>query len=127
VSFNFKIGYNVFNSYFFVKYMSFIHKLLTKKIYTSGRNSKVREKTYTITVDTGDHARPATLLVNEASQYQSKIDITYRKKSGQVKSIMGVVSLGIPMGASITITAEGEDEDEAIQGISTVIEEHLGE
>src|SRR5699024_3595284 len=107
--------------------MSFIHKLLTKKILISGRNSKVREKTYTITVDPGVHARPATLLVHEASQYQSKIDITYRKKSVNMKSIMGAMSIGIPMGASITITAEGEDEDEAIQGISKVIEEHLGE
>src|SRR5690625_4090954 len=114
VSFIVKIGYNVFNSYFFVKYMSFIHKLLTKKIFIAGRNSKVREKTYTITVDTGVHARPATLLVNEASQYQSKIDITYRKKSVNLKSIMGVMSLGIPMGASITITAEGEEDRKSV-------------
>src|SRR5699024_1255535 len=118
VSFNFKIGYNVFNSSFFVKYMSFIDKLLSSKIFILVSNSKVRDKTYTITGDTGVHARPATLFVNEASQYQSKIDITYRKKSVNLKSIMGVMSLGIPMGASITITAEGEDEDEAIQGIS---------
>ncbi|HEX6594500.1 MAG TPA: phosphocarrier protein HPr [Bacillota bacterium] len=87
----------------------------------------MKEKTYTITADTGVHARPATLLVHQASQYKSDIEITYREKSVNLKSIMGVMSLGIPKGAQVTITADGEDEDEAIQGISEVMEEHLGD
>ena len=40
---------------------------------------------------------------------------------------MGVMSLGIPKGAEIKITADGSDEEEAIKGIEEVIKEHLGE
>ncbi|MDY0405251.1 phosphocarrier protein HPr [Virgibacillus sp. 179-BFC.A HS] len=85
------------------------------------------EKTFTITADTGVHARPATLLVNKAGQYESEVEISYNGKKVNLKSIMGVMSLGIPKGAQITISAEGTDEEEAIKGIEEVIKEHLGE
>jgi phosphocarrier protein HPr len=88
---------------------------------------KMKEQTFNITADTGVHARPATLLVNKAGQYQSEIELTYNDKTVNLKSIMGVMSLGIPKGADIKITANGSDEEEAIQGISEVIKENLGE
>lgn len=84
-------------------------------------------KNFTITAESGVHARPATLLVNKAGQYSSDIQITYKDKKVNLKSIMGVMSLGIPKGAEIEIIAEGNDEDEAIEGITSVIKEHLGE
>ncbi|WP_096271102.1 phosphocarrier protein HPr [Paucisalibacillus globulus] len=87
----------------------------------------MKEQTFNITADTGVHARPATLLVNKAGQYQSEIELTYNDKTVNLKSIMGVMSLGIPKGADIKITANGSDEEEAIQGISEVIKENLGE
>ncbi|MFU0788499.1 phosphocarrier protein HPr [Cerasibacillus sp. JNUCC 74] len=85
------------------------------------------EKTFKITADTGVHARPATLLVNKAGQFESEVEITYNDKTVNLKSIMGVMSLGIPKGAQIKISANGSDEKEAIQGIEEVIKEHLGE
>ncbi|WP_100013214.1 phosphocarrier protein HPr [Lentibacillus sediminis] len=85
------------------------------------------EKKFTITADTGVHARPATLLVNKAGQYESDVEVSYNDKKVNLKSIMGVMSLGIPKGAEITITATGGDEEEAIKGVTEVIEEHLGE
>lgn len=84
-------------------------------------------QTFTITADTGVHARPATLLVNKAGQYQSEIEINYNEKKVNLKSIMGVMSLGIPKGAQIEVTATGNDEEEAIKGITEVMKEHLGE
>ncbi|WP_042143123.1 phosphocarrier protein HPr [Paucisalibacillus sp. EB02] len=87
----------------------------------------MKEQSFNITADTGVHARPATLLVNKAGQYQSEIELTYNDKTVNLKSIMGVMSLGIPKGAEIKITANGSDEEEAIQGISEVIKENLGE
>ncbi len=87
----------------------------------------MKEKTFTITADTGVHARPATLLVNKAGQYESEIEMSYNDKKVNLKSIMGVMSLGIPQGAKITISAAGGDEEEAIQGIEEVVKEHLGE
>lgn len=85
------------------------------------------EKTFTITADTGVHARPATLLVNKAGQFQSEIEISYNGKKVNLKSIMGVMSLGIPKGAQVTVYADGSDEADAINGIEEVIKEHLGE
>ena len=87
----------------------------------------MKEQSFHITADTGVHARPATLLVNKAGQYQSEIELTYNEKTVNLKSIMGVMSLGIPKGADIKISANGSDEEEAIQGISEVIKENLGE
>jgi len=84
-------------------------------------------QTFTITAETGVHARPATLLVNKAGQYQSEVEITYQNKTVNLKSIMGVMSLGIPTGAKIEINAFGNDKEEAIKGIAEVIKEHLGD
>lgn len=85
------------------------------------------ERTFNITVETGVHARPATLLVNKAGQYSSELELHYQEKSVNLKSIMGVMSLGIPQGAEIKVAAEGNDEEEAMEGITALIEEHLGE
>ena len=85
-----------------------------------------KAQTFTITVETGVHARPATLLVNKAGQYESEIDIAYRDKKVNLKSIMGVMSLGIPNGAEVEITVDGNDEDEALDGITRIIKENLG-
>lgn len=87
----------------------------------------MEKRTFTITADTGVHARPATLLVNQAGQFESEIELIYNNKKVNLKSIMGVMSLGIPKGAGITITADGSDEESALKAIETVVLEHLGE
>ena len=87
----------------------------------------MQTKNFTITAESGVHARPATLLVNKAGQYSSDIQITYKDKKVNLKSIMGVMSLGIPRGAEVEVSADGNDAEEAIKGITSVIEEHLGE
>ncbi|SDM17510.1 phosphocarrier protein HPr [Sediminibacillus halophilus] len=86
------------------------------------------EKTMTITDETGVHARPATVLVNKAGNFESDINLEYNGKSVNLKSIMGVMSLGIPKDAEIKVTAEGSDEEEALQTIvDTIKNEGLGE
>ncbi|GAE34898.1 phosphocarrier protein HPr [Halalkalibacter akibai] len=85
------------------------------------------EKTFLITADTGIHARPATQLVNKAGQFSSDITLEYKGKSVNLKSIMGVMSLGVGKGAEVTVKAEGSDADEALQAIEDVIKEGLGE
>ncbi len=89
--------------------------------------NEMKEQIFTITSETGVHARPATLLVNKAGQYQSDLEIVYNEKKVNLKSIMGVMSLGIPQGSKIKVIADGKDEEAAIQGIEDVIKEHLGE
>ncbi|GAB3047577.1 phosphocarrier protein HPr [Virgibacillus ainsalahensis] len=87
----------------------------------------MKEQTFTITAETGVHARPATLLVNKAGQFQSEVEVSYNDKKVNLKSIMGVMSLGIPKGAEVKVIVTGSDEEEALQGVSEVIKEHLGE
>ncbi|PWU69237.1 MULTISPECIES: phosphocarrier protein HPr [Gracilibacillus] len=86
------------------------------------------EKTVTITDETGVHARPATVLVNKAGSFSSDMTLEYNGKSINLKSIMGVMSLGIPQGAEIKIIADGSDEQEAVDAVVDVIKsEGLGE
>ncbi|MCT8137461.1 phosphocarrier protein HPr [Anaerobacillus sp. CMMVII] len=85
------------------------------------------EKVYTITADTGIHARPATHLVHKASQFQAEITLTYKSKTVNLKSIMGVMSLGVGKGAEVTIIAEGSDAEEAISAIDALIKSELGQ
>lgn len=86
------------------------------------------EKIFKITSDTGIHARPATMLVQTASKFDAEINLEYNGKTVNLKSIMGVMSLGIGKGAEIKITASGSDENEAIQAVEeTIKKEGLGE
>jgi phosphocarrier protein HPr len=86
------------------------------------------EKTFTIIDETGIHARPATVLVQAASKFSSDVTMDYNGKKVNLKSIMGVMSLGIPKGASVKITANGSDADAAIAGISeTMTSQGLGQ
>lgn len=77
----------------------------------------MEKKEFHIIAETGIHARPATLLVQAASKFASDINLEFNGKSVNLKSIMGVMSLGVGQGADVTITAEGADEADAIAAI----------
>ncbi len=88
----------------------------------------MERKDFHVVADTGIHARPATLLVQTASKFSSDINLEYKGKSVNLKSIMGVMSLGVGQGADVTISAEGADEVEAIAAIEeTMKKEGLSE
>lgn len=79
------------------------------------------QKTFNVIAETGIHARPATLLVQAAGKFNSDINLEYKGKKVNLKSIMGVMSLGIGSGADITITAEGSDEQDALNAIEETL------
>ena len=81
------------------------------------------EKKFTIIDEMGLHARPATVLVNTAGKFASDITLDYNGKSVNLKSIMGVMSLGVPHKAEILITAKGEDAAEALAALETTLAE----
>ncbi|MDT8861803.1 phosphocarrier protein HPr [Alkalihalobacillus sp. MEB130] len=84
------------------------------------------EKVFKVIDKTGIHARPATILVQVASKYNSDVSLEYHGKSVNLKSIMGVMSLGIPEGAEIKIEGSGSDEEQVIEAISeAMVEEGL--
>ena len=71
---------------------------------------------------TGLHARPATLLVKRASTYKSDVSIEFNGKKANVKSLIGVLSLGVVKGSAIKIVTSGEDEDKACDELTTLID-----
>lgn len=72
----------------------------------------------------GLHARPASVMVQEATKFESEITISAGEKSGNLKSIMSVMALGVKSETEITISAEGADAEEALAAIKTAMEEN---
>ena len=88
----------------------------------------MEKRDFHIIAETGIHARPATLLVQAASKLGSDVNLEYNGKSVNLKSIMGVMSLGVGQNADVTITAEGDDEKDALDAIAdTMKKEGLAE
>ncbi|UII57202.1 phosphocarrier protein HPr [Cytobacillus spongiae] len=79
------------------------------------------EKQFKVIAETGIHARPATLLVQAASKFDSDIQLEYKDKKVNLKSIMGVMSLGVGQGAEIKIIAEGSDEQAALDSLEETL------
>ncbi|MGG0921783.1 phosphocarrier protein HPr [Leuconostoc suionicum] len=77
-----------------------------------------QSKDFHIIAETGIHARPATLLVRAASKFASDVTLSYQGKDVNLKSIMGVMSLGVGQGADVTIKTEGADEEAAMTTIA---------
>ncbi|KRN77700.1 phosphocarrier protein HPr [Weissella minor] len=78
----------------------------------------MESREFNIVAEAGIHARPATLLVQAASKFASDITLSYQGKDVNLKSIMGVMSLGVGQGADVTISADGDDAADAISAIS---------
>lgn len=70
---------------------------------------------------TGLHARPATLLVKKASAFKSDISLEFNGKKANVKSLIGVLSLGVTKDANVIVTASGDDETLAVEEIVKLI------
>ena len=75
------------------------------------------EKQVTVHLKTGLQARPAAQFVQKASSFSSEIYIMNGDKKVNVKSIMGLMSLAISSGSTITLAAEGSDEEQALQSL----------
>lgn len=80
------------------------------------------KKEFTISSESGLHARPATKLVQQASRYSSSVELQYGQKTVNVKSIMGVMSLGMGQGSKFTLLIDGPDEEEAIGELATFLQ-----
>lgn len=85
----------------------------------------MKEFKYVITDEQGIHARPAGLLVKLAAEYKSDIKVSKDGKAVDAKRILGVMSLGAKKDMEVVFTAEGEDEDAAIDAISAFMKENL--
>lgn len=66
----------------------------------------------------GLHTRPATAFVTEASRFKSEIFLEYKGVRVNAKSILGLLVLAVEPGASLTLLADGPDEEEAIAALA---------
>lgn len=80
---------------------------------------------YTITDPQGIHARPAGILVKEAAKFTGKVMIEKGGKEVDAKRIMGVMSLGVKTGETVTVKVEGEGEEQAAQNLEAFFKENL--
>ena len=77
----------------------------------------MKKKIITVELADGLEARPAAMLVQVASQYDSRIYLESGSKRVNAKRIMGMMTLGLIAGQSITVEADGADEDQAVSEI----------
>ena len=84
-------------------------------------------RTITIRNRAGIHARPAALIVQTANQYTSQV--FFEKDSNRIngKSIMGIITLGATYNSTLTLIADGEDEQEALEAIAQLFENKFEE
>ena len=75
----------------------------------------------TIQKNVGLHARPATFFIQKANSYKSSIWVEKGDRRVNAKSLLGVLSLGIVKGMTVTLIADGADEAEALEGLSELI------
>ena len=69
----------------------------------------------------GLHARPATFFIQKANEYKSSIWVESDDRKVNAKSLLGVLSLGITKGLTITIIADGADEENAVNDLVSLI------
>ena len=69
---------------------------------------------YTIQDPLGLHARPAGLLVKQAKTYASTCFLEFDGKKVELTKLLALMGLGVVQGSSVTVTAQGDDEDDAI-------------
>ena len=75
----------------------------------------------------GVHARAAALLVQTVNKFSAQITFSADGQTTDVRSILGVMSLGVPQGSKIQIEATGEDAEKAVKALEKLIDARFNE
>lgn len=75
----------------------------------------------------GLHARPATFFIQKANEYKSGLWVEKDERRVNAKSLLGVLSLGIVKGTSITLIGDGPDEEEAVNALADLVASNFSE
>lgn len=84
-------------------------------------------KSVTITNQVGLHARPATFFIQKANEFRSSIWVEKDDRKVNAKSLLGVLSLGIVCGTTISIIADGVDEVQAVDTLAELVNSQFSE
>jgi phosphocarrier protein len=87
----------------------------------------VTRREVTIQNRLGLHARAAARFVHTAAQFQSRVTAGRNGRVMDGKSILGILLLGASRGTTVEITAEGEDEEAAVEALVALVESRFGE
>ena len=85
------------------------------------------EKDVTVQNQVGLSARPATFFIQKANEFKATVWVEKDERKVNAKSLLGVLSLGIIGGTTITIYADGSDEREAVEGLVALVETGFAE
>lgn len=80
------------------------------------------ETSVEVKLKTGLQARQAALFVQEANRYKSDVFLKKDEKKVNAKSIMGIMSLALARGTTVTLIADGNDEKEALETLAAMIQ-----
>ena len=75
----------------------------------------------------GLHARPATFFIQRANEFRSSIWVEKEERRVNVKSLLGVLSLGIVGGTTIRVMADGADEEAAVESLVKLVQSGFSE
>ena len=75
----------------------------------------------------GLHARPATFFIQKANEFKSSIWVEKEERRVNAKSLLGVLSLGVVGNTGIRITADGPDEEKAVEALVKLVESGFAE
>lgn len=78
-------------------------------------------KNITVQNEEGIHLRPASMLVEQANKFRSRIRLQSGEHERNCKSLMSLLAFPVCPGTEVTIQCEGEDEEEALEAILTCI------
>lgn len=79
------------------------------------------ERSVEVKLETGLQARPAAQFVQEANRFTADLFLEKEGKRINAKSIMGLMSIAITKGETITLIADGPDEDIALNELVSLI------
>ena len=81
----------------------------------------------TVQVPGGLHHQAVTRFIQTANRFDSTLRVAYGGNSVNAKSLLGVLSLGIVKGTTITLIADGADEKEAVEALVELVKDNFGE
>ena len=87
----------------------------------------MKSREVVITNASGLHARPAPFFIQKANCYKCTLWVEKDDRKVNAKSLLGVLSLGIAKGMTVTLIADGQDEDSALDGLTALINSGFAE
>jgi phosphotransferase system HPr (HPr) family protein len=102
-----------------------------EEMVTTGRSRPMREnttasRTLTVTHNPGLHARPCLAIVNTVRRFHAKVRISNGKDVADAGEILHLMSLGVPAGTEVTLTATGPDATEALDALVQLFQNNFG-